>query len=85
MNVWLIVHGALFVALLATVLGRASLHARYPVVLTALTALLVATCLAQWLTEGAGAWTLALGAIAVVVSVFAVFKAQRGARAPTIP
>ena len=83
MNVWLIVYGALIVALVATVLRRTSLRGRYPVVLTALTALLVATCLAQWVNEGAGAWSLALGAIAIVLSVFAVFKAHRDVRPPT--
>ncbi len=84
MNVWLIVYGVLIVALIATILFKSALQPRYAVVLNGLTALLIAACLAQWLTEGATAWTLAVGAIAVVLSVFAVLKAYREERAPRL-
>ena len=85
MNIWLIAYSVLIVALTVTVVSQTTLQARYPWVLNGLTALLIACSFAQWLTEGAGTWTLALGTLAVALSIVAAVKAYRGTRTPTIP
>jgi hypothetical protein len=83
MDTWTIIEVVIVAALLGTWILRGRLGDRFTPASLALSALLVVTCLVRWITEGASTWTMALGALAVIllaVTAFAARRPERGAR-----